>query len=174
MLRLTMDIGDTSGGRKLLKYMKLFLFSLSVLLLLNGCSSANTSKDLFELKGSYIGDNSAVVHIVHQLLHEEKFKKLELQTKEQPYGIHLAYEDISGGDNEHKKVAIYNATFIFALIQNADWITFQFDDTEYTLTKKELESWYTQQLSDFSSEQSLKELATDYLNDEEKVNKLFH
>ncbi|RIV04917.1 DUF4825 domain-containing protein, partial [Priestia flexa] len=87
---------------------------------------------------------------------------------------HLAYEDISVGDNEHNKVAIYNATFIFALIQNADWITFQFDDTEYTLTKKELESWYTQQLSDFSSEQSLKELATDYLNDEEKVNKLFH
>ncbi|MEE6131728.1 DUF4825 domain-containing protein [Bacillus sp. 1780r2a1] len=158
----------------MLKYMKLFLFSLSVLLLLNGCSSANTTKNLFEFKDSYIGDNSAVVHIVHQLLHEEEFKKLKLQTKKQPYGIHLTYEDISGADNEREKVAIYNATFIFALIQNVDWIIFQFDNAEYKLTKEELEGWYGKQLSDFSNEKSLKELATNYLNDEEKVKKLFH
>jgi hypothetical protein len=155
---------------------KFFFFSLLILLFLNGCNSNNANEDLFQFKGSYVGDNNAVSHIVSLLPSGENLEGFELKTKEEPYGIIINYNGIEAEDIEKKyrETATYNATFIFALVQNAKWITFIFDDYEYKLTKEKLQGWYGKELSEFTSEEELRKLTQEYLEDEDKVNQFFN
>ncbi|SEI00235.1 protein of unknown function [Halobacillus karajensis] len=150
--------------------MRRLFFSLLVLFLLNGCYSTNANEDLFDFKGSFIGDNSAVGNIVKHLPNGEHLKGFELKTKEEPYGIILNYEGIEAEEIEkkYKETAIYNATFIFALVQNAEWVTFKFEDQVYQLTKENLQHSYGADLSDYSSEDDLKKRIQKYLEDENK------
>lgn len=152
-----------------------FLFSLLILLFLNGCNSREVDEDIFQYKDSFVGDNSAVGNIVTLLPNSEYFNGFELKTKEEPYGIILNYKGIGVDEIEknYKETAIYNATFIFKLVKNAKWITFNFDDQEYTITKQELENWYGKELSEYMSEEDLTKLTQKYLEDENKVNQFF-
>ncbi|MFF3102510.1 DUF4825 domain-containing protein [Viridibacillus arvi] len=152
-----------------------FLFSLLILLSLNGCNSREVNEDIFQYKASYVGDNSTVGNIVKLLLNSEYLDGFELKTIEEPYGILINYKGISAEDIEknYKETAIYNATFIFTLVKNAKWITFNFDDQEYKITKQELESWYGKELSEYMSEEDLTKLTQKYLKDENKVNQFF-
>ncbi|MDQ0298080.1 hypothetical protein J2S78_000488 [Salibacterium salarium] len=153
------------------KTIRFFFFSLLILFFLNGCNTNNANVDKFEFKGSYIGDNSAVESIVKQLPNGEHFKGFELKTKEEPYGMILNYEGIEAEEIEkrYKETAIYNATFIFALVQNAEWVTFNFKHQEYQLTIENLQGWYGKELSEYSSEDELRKLSQEYLEDENKV-----
>ena len=75
---------------------------------------------------------------------------------------------------QKRNYLIYNATFLFALIKNADWITFNFDDQEYNITRENLQNWYGKDLSDLKNEDKTKKLAQKYLEDESKINQLFN
>jgi hypothetical protein len=55
-----------------------------ILLFLNGCNSNETNEDLFEFKGSFVGDNNAIGSIVNQLPSDEYLNGFELKTKEEP------------------------------------------------------------------------------------------
>ncbi|WP_117149154.1 MULTISPECIES: DUF4825 domain-containing protein [Paraliobacillus] len=158
------------------KTLRFFFLSLLILLFLNGCNSNNANEDIFEFKGSYIGDNSAVGNIVKQLPNGEHFKDFELKTKEEPYGMILNYKGIEAEEIEKKyeETAIYNATFILALVQNAEWVTFNFEHQEHQLTKENLQDWYGKELSEYSSEDELKKLIQESLEDGNKVNYLLN
>ncbi|MGW6302241.1 DUF4825 domain-containing protein [Peribacillus butanolivorans] len=157
------------------KITKFFFFSLLILLFLNGCNSSNVNGDIFQFKDSYVGDNGAVGSIVMQLPYSEYLNGFELKTKEDPYGIILNYKDLDAKETEknYKETAIYNATFIFTLVKNAKWVTFNFDDQEYKIKKEALESWYGKKLSEYTSEEDLTKLTQKYLEDESKVNQFF-
>lgn len=146
----------------------IFCFSLLLLLFLNGCE---VNKDIFQFKGSYVGDNSAVGNIVSQLPNSEYLKGFELKTKEEPYGIILNYKGID--KTNYKETAIYNATMIFALVKNAKWVLFNFDDNKYKITKEELENWYGKTVSEYTNEKDLTKLTQKYLENENKVNQFF-
>ncbi len=105
----------------------------------------------------------------------EYFEGVELKTKEEPYGIILNYEGIEAEEIEkkYKETAIYNATFIFALVQNTEWITFKFDNQEYKVAKENLQDWYGKELSKFTSEVELREFTQEYIEDPNKVKQLF-
>ncbi|WP_100334105.1 DUF4825 domain-containing protein [Bacillus alkalisoli] len=156
------------------KTLRFFFFSLIILSFLNGCNADNTNKELFEFKGSYIGENSAVGNIVRNLPSGDNLEGFELKTKEEPYGMILNYKGIEAEEIEkkHKETAIYNATFIFVLVQNAEWITFNFENQEYQITKENLQDWYGKELSEYSSEEELRKLTLKYLEDENKINDL--
>ncbi|WP_404451810.1 DUF4825 domain-containing protein [Virgibacillus necropolis] len=159
--------------RVMLKYI---FFSLLLLLLITGCnSSSNVNEDLFKFKDSYVGDNSVVENIVRQLPNGEYVEGFELETKEAPYGMILEYGDIEATmiDDAIKETAIYNATFIFALVKNAEWITFEFGKQTHTVTKKKLQGWYGKELSEFTNEDNLRNLIEEYLENENKVNQFF-
>lgn len=141
---------------------KFLLFSLMVLLFLSGCNANNESQDIFQYKDSFVGDNSAVGNIVNQLQSGEHLVGFELKTKEKPYGIILNY-DWPESENTHKETAIYNATFLFALVQNVDWITFNFDNQEYTITKEKLQESYGVELSEFKNEDELRKFTEEFL-----------
>ena len=156
------------------RMLKLLPYSLSVILILSGCNTKieTNEEDLFKYKNAYVGDNSAVLHIVDQTMDSEKFKGLELQTKEKPYGIILNY-DGKRSEETYKKTVIYNATYLFALIQNAEWITFNFDGKEYKIEKQELRDWYGEDFSKLQSEKEIEALIQKNLDDENRVNQLF-
>ena len=148
--------------------------SLLVILIVSGCNINNGEKNnIFKYKDSYVGDASAVGNSASRLQGAEHYKGFELKTSEKPYGIILNY-DWSDSEQNYKKTAIYNATFLFALIKNADWITFNFDDHEYKITKENLQNWYGKDLSDLKNEDETKKLAQKYLEDESKINQLFN
>jgi len=156
------------------KRMLKFSFSaLLVILIISGCNTKNGEDGIFKYKDSYVGDASAVGNIASQLRGAGYYKGFELKTAEKPYGIILNY-DWSDSKQNYKKTAIYNATFLFALIKNADWITFNFDNQEYKITKENLQNWYGEDFSELQSEDELKTLVQKYLDDEDKVNQLFH
>lgn len=151
--------------------MGFLIISLLILFLLNSCHSNNANQNIFERKGSYIGDNSAVGNIVRQLPNGEHLQGFELQTDEKPYGMILTYEGIESSEieKEYKETAIYNATFVFALVQNAEWVTFDFEHQEYDITKENLQKWYSVELSDYSNEDELRKLIQRNLDDENDV-----
>lgn len=155
---------------------KYIFFSLLLALFLNGCSSSNAvNEDIFQYKDSYVGDNSAVRNIVGQLQNAEHFEGFELKTKEKPYGMVLGYEDIKGTkiDDVSKETVIYNATFIFALVKNAGWITFDFGNQTHTVTREELQDWYGKELGEFENAEDLRKFTEGYLDDEGKVGHFF-
>lgn len=147
-------------------------FSLLIMFFLNGCNANNKDKDIFQFKDSFVGDNSAVGNIATQLRRGEHLEGFELKTKEKPYGIILNYDWLESEQN-YKETAIFNATYLFALVQNADWITFNFDNQEFQITKENLQEWYGKELSEFNNEDELRKLTEEYLKDENKVEQLF-
>jgi hypothetical protein len=111
MLRLNKRIeGSNNEGMT-----KSIIFSLLILLFLDGCSvSNNVNEELFQFKDSYVGDNSAVGNIVRKLPNGEQVKGFELKTKEEPYGMILEYGDIEAKrlDDAMIETVIYNSTFL--------------------------------------------------------------
>ena len=138
-----------------------------------GCSSQSNDKDLFNYRGSYVGDNSAVGNILNNLPVTVYTKDFDLQTNEEPYGIILNY-DGSESKAERKESFIYTATYLFALIRNVDWIKYNFADQEYEITKEKLQRWYGGNFSNFQNEAELNSFIEQYLEDEDKVNQLFN
>ena len=155
--------------KQMLKFLSL---SLLVILIVSGCNTNNEQEDIFKFKDSFVGDNSAVGNIVNQLQGAEHFKGFELETKEKPYGIILSY-DWSESEQNYKKTAVFNATFIFTLVQNAEWVTFNFDHQEYKITKENLQNWYGEDFSELKNEDDLKALTQKHLANEDKLNQLF-
>ncbi|MFY4774135.1 DUF4825 domain-containing protein [Metabacillus sp. RGM 3146] len=127
---------------------------------MSGCSlKGNASETIFQYKDSYIGDTSAVAGIIKQLRSNEQFEKLSLETKNKPYGMVVDYkESRSMSEKNMEETALYNAAFIFALIKNANWITFDFEIQKYTITKEKLEKWYGKPLGKISGEKELKSI----------------
>jgi hypothetical protein len=152
------------------------LFTLLFLLVLNACSSNDTSGNgLFQYRGSYIGDNSAVFNIITQLPHHEAFKQLSLQTKNEPYGMVLKYDDIKANNKDEviKETVITNATYLFALVQNADWVTFDFNGQTYKVSRTKLENWYGKELKVFTNQEDLRVLIQKHIDDTSKVHQFF-
>lgn len=152
------------------KFLGFFLF---VMMLCSGCksNSSNATDDLFQYKDSYVGDNSAVGNIVHQLPGAEDLINIELETKEEPFGIILNYSGLPS-ENRFREMVMYNGTFLFTLIQNVDWVTFNFDSLSITIQKEQFEEAYSQKLSKIEKESEVKELISDFLEDESKVKAL--
>ncbi|MBO0602230.1 DUF4825 domain-containing protein [Sporosarcina sp. E16_3] len=155
------------------KIINFLIFLLLIMLFLSGCNANNKNGNLFQYKDSFVGDNSAVGNIANQLRSGENLEGFELKTKEKPYGIILNYDWLESEQN-YKETAIFNATFLFSLVQNVDWITFNFDSREYKITKENLQEWYGKELSEFKNEDELRKYIQEYLKDENKVNQFFN
>lgn len=111
-------------------------------------SKVNTER-LLEYKDSYVGDNSKVGNIIASLPANEYIKGFELQTKSEPYGINIKYNNFGNMEvkfedgtlisNSFGQVIKKNAMVIFSLVKNVDVITFTIDnDLEYTYKRDEL------------------------------------
>lgn len=147
--------------------MKSLFCLLSVLIVLSACNGKEAENDIFQYKDSYVGDNSVVGNILsHSLVNYNGF---ELKTDEEPYGI-IVNNVKSESQEKYKETVIVSATYLFTLVHNVDWITFQSDFGEYTLQRANVEEAYGKKLSDVESEEELSELINALLKDKNKVN----
>lgn len=167
-----------------------FAFIMIVLLLSSSfvsCSTGRTVKEesktvieqIYDTKMLYVGNHINVRKVIGTLEWPEgiQWNGMELQTKEEPYGIIMNYkivdkEDISFYDEDIKERVIdgtffyKNAILMFSLIDNVDNISINLEDTvEYsdttmgfTITRGEVESWigldvrdYTQSIEGFTT-----------------------
>ncbi|WP_409250593.1 DUF4825 domain-containing protein [Bacillus sp. SCS-153A] len=147
-------------------------------LLLISCESGTVNEDLYQYKGSFVGDNGAVGNITRQLPipDGEQMNGLELQTTEEPYGIILNYKEAELSedmDTDYHELAIYNASIILSLVKNADWVQFNFLEKELTVTRESLEKWYGIDLREFSSQDEISKFIQEYLQNEEQVKRFF-
>lgn len=67
---------------------------------------------------------------------------------------------------------LYNATYLFTLIQNVDWVTFKFNHQEYKIDKQQLIEWYGEGFSKSQCEKDIQALIQKNWNDAEKINQL--
>lgn len=157
------------------KWIKFLVFSLVTLFFLNGCNSSsnrNNEADIFQYKDSYVGDNTAVINSITQLQGADHVNGLELKTTEEPYGIIVKY-DWSDAELNPQETAINNASYLFTLIQNVDWVAFDFEigDSieEYKLSREEIEEWYGTELDKIDNEDQLRELIQETLEEKDIV-----
>ncbi|PIC83558.1 DUF4825 domain-containing protein [Sporosarcina sp. P1] len=158
-------------------FTKYFWSSLLVILFLTCCSSTpdQPSEDVFQYKGSFIGDNSAVIHIIEQLRYAEQFEEVSLETKTEPYGMTIQYEnmDAAMGERDYKETAVYNASYLFTLIDNAEWVDFDFGNYTYEINKSELQDWYGKELNDFTNKEELDVFIQEKLQEDSEMQQLF-
>ncbi|MEJ8553128.1 DUF4825 domain-containing protein [Tepidibacter sp. Z1-5] len=145
---------------------------------------------LIEYKDSYVGDNSAVGGILYNLPGNIYVKQFSLQTNTEPYGIKVDYglqensnlkeEDFDKYWNSEsvENIFLNNATTLFILVKNVDKVEFELDTPNkqsFTITRKELETFYGKDLREYSRDTSLweKEVLKGVINSSEKVEEFF-
>ncbi|WP_270180932.1 DUF4825 domain-containing protein [Alkalihalobacillus sp. CinArs1] len=149
------------------------LVFIVLLIIVSGCRSAEPAEEtLFQYKDSYIGDNGAVGAILRMLPGSTELKSLSLQTKSEPYGL-TAYYSKALPEEEQRETFLFNATFLFTLIQNAEVVSADYDGEVLSVTRDELQAWYGENLFEAASEDELIDLAQPKLEDSEQVNQFF-
>ncbi|WP_404328616.1 DUF4825 domain-containing protein [Mesobacillus maritimus] len=163
------------------KTSRFLFFLLFILLFLNGCNlnEVNKEEDIFQFKDSYVGDAGAVGNITNLLPkpNGEQGSGLELKTTEEPYGVILNYASVEkseGTETNYEELALYNATFILALVHNADWVTFNFVEQEFVVTREELQRFYGTDIREFNNEDDLNRFIQENLEDKNKVTQFFN
>lgn len=166
---------------KVIKDPRILSFLLLLFLALSGCNTNDVDREggLFQFKNSYVGDNGAVGKIAYQLPnpHGEQLSGMELKTMEEPYGIILNYigvENTDGIETNYKELALYNGTIILALVQNAEWVRFNFVEQEYRVTREKLNSLYEKDIRQFHNEEELSRVIQTHLEDDNTVIQFFN
>lgn len=133
------------------------LFILSCFIFLTGCQQKKAiEQTVLNNKELYVGDNTSVYNLVNSLNNNDYFDMIELQTKEAPYGVIITYNNHLSND-EHRKIALNNATYILAFVHNADWVNFKWkkDQSETTVTREQLTKLYENDLMGSYTEKEL-------------------
>ncbi|MBM6617839.1 DUF4825 domain-containing protein [Bacillus suaedaesalsae] len=138
----------------MIKIMKHFVIMAFTLLVFTGCNTDQakvTQEDVFSYKNSYVGDNGAVGSITKALPSPagEHVSSLELQTKVLPYGLILNYEHTDSAEMveiNYEETGLFNATYLFCLIQNVEWVQFNFAEKQIRVNREELQKWYGKDL----------------------------
>jgi hypothetical protein len=128
------------------------LFALTFIL--TACQSPINQANFFETyRNSYVGDNSAVGNIAHNLDWNEQLESIELSTAHEPFGIQLNL-----GQMPQSKLLVENASYLFALVPNAEWLRFSNNEEEFQIERSNLESWLGVKLTEITSQENLQNL----------------
>ena len=144
---------------------RLMMVLMLTLLTLVGCKQSNPMTELLNYKGSYIGDNAAVGHIIERLPAHEYLDGFELQTSQEPYGITINYKNFDEATNELEdgstsKVSLNeilqsNSMMILSLVKNAEIVSFNIENQEtITFDRATLSKTYGNTLDSISEDLS--------------------
>lgn len=153
------------------------LILVVMLVVLSGCDSdSGIDPDISQYKNSFVGDNSAVSAIVNGLPAPigEELMDIELQTTTEPYGVTLNYKEQESSDGtepstNYSRTVIYNSAVLLFLVQNAEVVTFNYVNEQYTITKQDVENWLGKSLNTFVSVKQLTGYIEYYLEDANKI-----
>lgn len=122
----------------------------------NASETSSESKVQHMLKyyqNTYVGDNSSVGGILNDLFMSNNIKSFALETNDKPYAITVKYLYEEGiGQEAFDKTMEYNATALFALVQNLDILYFDIESStkkSYTFKRQSIEEKYDDKLSSY-------------------------
>ena len=150
---------------------KLLLLLFGLVVLASGCSN-KVEKDIFAFQDTKIGDNNAVVALINRLKGAEAFEGVELATTEKPYGMRLSYHLLES-QADTNELMIYNATFLFSLIDNAEWLTFNIGGQEQRMTREKLQAVYPEKLANLDNELATETMIAELLAKKEASASVF-
>lgn len=144
---------------------RLMMVLMLTLLALVGCKQSNPMTELLNYKGSYIGDNAAVGHIIERLPAHEYLDGFELQTSQEPYEITINYKNFDEAtieleDGSTSKVSLNeilqsNSMMILSLVKNAEIVSFNIENQEtITFDRATLSKTYGSTLDSISEDLS--------------------
>ena len=144
---------------------KLLMLSMLLSFVLVGCGKPTNMTELLNYKGSFVGDNSAVGHIIERLPAHEYLDGFELQTSQEPYEVTINYKPFDEAtveleDGSTSKVALNevlqgNSMIILSLVTNAEIVTFNIGDQEtITFDRTTLSENYGNDLESISEDVS--------------------
>lgn len=135
---------------------------LIVLIFLSACTPWVTTTnevqeaELFDYEGSFVGSPMATKNILSLIPdYGLEWKEMRLETKQQPYGIHLYYEKAREATAE--EAAQEYSLYLLRLITNADYVTLHAGDKSYKYTRKQWENWLGLPLERYETEKQLKQ-----------------
>lgn len=98
------------------------------LIALSACARTDSDTSVFQYKGSLVGDNSAVTNISRMVTTMATVDRFKLQTKQEPYGVELYYEnDEPYAFTRIDKEVHQQSLYLYYLIDNLDYISFIFN-----------------------------------------------
>ena len=141
------------------------MLSMLLSFVLVGCGKPTNMTELLNYKGSYVGDNSAVGHIIERLPAHEYLDGFELQTSQEPYEVTINYKPFDEAtveleDGSTSKVALNevlqgNSMIILSLVTNAEIVNFNIGDQEtITFDRTTLSDNYGNDLESISEDVS--------------------
>ena len=144
---------------------KLLMLSMLLSFVLVGCGKPTNMTELLNYKGSFVGDNSAVGHIIELLPAHEYLDGFELQTSQEPYEVTINYKSFDEAtveleDGSTSKVALNevlqgNSMIILSLVTNAEIVNFNIGDQEtITFDRTTLSDNYGNDLESISEDVS--------------------
>ena len=144
---------------------KLLMLSMLLSFVLVGCGKPTNMTELLNYKGSFVGDNSAVGHIIELLPAHEYLDGFELQTSQEPYEVTINYKSFDEAtveleDGSTSKVALNevlqgNSMIILSLVTNAEIVNFNIGDQEtITFDRATLSDHYGNDLESISEDVS--------------------
>lgn len=129
-------------------------------------------ESIIKYKSKYIGDNSNTGSLIEKLPLSEYGYVFEIDSEN--FGLTVNYNttDWYGSENLYiQKSLIYNSVSIFSLIENAEYIQYNFSGSSYKTTRKSVEENYPDYLKITANktinEHSFNEYAEKRLNDSE-------
>jgi len=117
---------------------------------------------LEDYQDSYIGDNSAVGNIINKIYSGKYLKEFSLDTKKEPYGVIIDYEEDVYGDVY--KYLEEDALILFKLIKNIDYVKFNVDNKTYIFDIDYINKIY-ENIKEISLDDITSRYKTDYFTD---------
>lgn len=157
----------------------------------NSSKEMKIDKVLLQYKGSFVGNNSAIMNILWNVPGGNYVKEINLQTKKPPFGIGIIY-GLKGdpaikekdfykywNDENTKKVFLNSATTLFILIKNVTTVTITLDTpikSSFSITRKDMEDFYGRDLKEYANDTSLweKEVLKGTINSNKKIDEFFN
>lgn len=136
-------------------------------------------ENIIKYKNEYIGNNSNVGNLISNLPLSEYGYVFEIDNKN--FGLTISYNITDWYYNENKyinKALIYNSLSIFMLIDNLEYITFNFSGGTYKIEKSIIEMNYPNYFEVLSDNkiniEKFNEYVEDKMNDNVFIEKLFN
>ncbi|WP_170292171.1 DUF4825 domain-containing protein [Heliobacterium mobile] len=133
-------------------------------------SSSSPAESLWKYKTAYVGDNSKVINLLSHLPFADLRREVSLQTQQSPYGVTVQYDFSKSAMKKTQIEPIFhnNAIAIFALIGNADQLTFKVQGTdtpsEYRYNRADIQQALDKDLRDYVKDLSSFENLLEQLN----------
>ncbi len=99
--------------------------------------------NIIKYKNKYVGDNSNLGNLLHDLPLSEYGLTFKIDSKK--YGVIINYNTTDWYKNDNcyvEKSLIYNSASIFLLIDNVEYIKYNFSGSSYTITREQFEKDY--------------------------------